>query len=426
MLKKTDVIWNTIGSLVYSLFNAIILIVCTRLNGTEIAGMFSISYATGCILNAIGDWGIRIFQVTDTNRNFKFIDYLFSRLVVVMLMFIIGIIFVLVSGYTNEKMYICIVIIILRIVDDFSESFQAEFQLNNRLDIAGKVLLYRNLVEIIVFAIADYVTKNIYISFGMLLLSSIVMILITDIKQIKKFVKISWKFNKLAIKKILKECLPLAISTIVNMYVINAVKYAIDIHGNNTMQTFFNILYMPTFAINLVSVLAIKSFLKQFGDYWNNKEYNSFVKIIVYMVVLLFGCSIIIEIVCAVVGIQILNLLYGVNLTEYRLELLILVLSGLLYAIATVIFYALGTMRKQKSSTVVYAITAILGFCISDMLVSKYKILGATLSSVIIMLFLMLGMLIVFIYNFNKLKKEEVFNNQNIGLLLNEGDKHGK
>lgn len=426
MLKKTDVIWNTIGSLVYSLFNAIILIVCTRLNGTEIAGMFSISYATGCILNAIGDWGIRIFQVTDTNRNFKFIDYLFSRLVVVMLMFIIGIIFVLVSGYTNEKMYICIVIIILRIVDDFSESFQAEFQLNNRLDIAGKVLLYRNLVEIIVFAIADYVTKNIYISFGMLLLSSIVMILITDIKQIKKFVKISWKFNKLAIKKILKECLPLAISTIVNMYVINAVKYAIDIHGNNTMQTFFNILYMPTFAINLVSVLAIKSFLKQFGDYWNNKEYNSFVKIIVYMVVLLFGCSIIIEIICAVVGIQILNLLYGVNLTEYRLELLILVLSGLLYAIATVIFYALGTMRKQKSSTVVYAITTILGFFISDMLVSKYKILGATLSSVIIMLFLMLGMLIVFIYNFNKLKKEEVFNNQNIGLLLNEGDKHGK
>ena len=423
MLKKTEVIWNTIGSLVYSLFNAIILIVCTRLNGTEIAGMFSISYATGCILNAIGDWGIRIFQVTDTNRNFKFIDYLFSRIIVVILMFIVGLIFVLVSGYTNEKLYICIIIIILRIVDDFSESFQAEFQLNNRLDIAGKVLLYRNVIEIAVFAIVDYITKNIYISFGMLLLSSIVMILITDIRQIKKFTKFKWKFNKVAIKRILKECLPLAISTIVNMYVINAVKYAIDIHGNNTMQTFFNILYMPTFAINLVSVLAIKSFLKPFGDYWNNKEYNEFIKIILYMIALLVVCTIIIEFVCAIVGIQILNLLYGVNLAEYKLELLILVLSGLFYAIATVIFYALGTIRKQKSSTIVYVVTAIFGFYISDMLVSKYEILGATISSAAIMLFLMFGMLIVFIYGFNKLKKKEVYNNQNIEQLLQEGKK---
>ena len=131
MLKKSEFIWNTLGSLVYSFLNSIILMFCTRLNGTEIAGMFSISYATGCILNAIGDMGIRIFQVTDTNRKYTFMDYLVTRIVAILLMILLGIIFVFASGYTNEKLYICLILIAIRVVDNLSETFQSEFQLNN-------------------------------------------------------------------------------------------------------------------------------------------------------------------------------------------------------------------------------------------------------------------------------------------------------
>ena len=83
------------GSLVESILSAVLLMFCTRLNGTEIAGMFSISFATATILNAIGDFGIRIYQVTDTNRKYKFSDYLLSRIVVVTLMVIIGLIFII-------------------------------------------------------------------------------------------------------------------------------------------------------------------------------------------------------------------------------------------------------------------------------------------------------------------------------------------
>ena len=71
MVKKSEIIWNTLGSFVESLLSAVLLMFCTRLNGTEIAGMFSISFATATILNAIGDFGIRIYQVTDTNRKYK-------------------------------------------------------------------------------------------------------------------------------------------------------------------------------------------------------------------------------------------------------------------------------------------------------------------------------------------------------------------
>jgi len=309
MENKAGFIWNTLGSLIYSFFNATLLVFCTRLNGTEIAGIFSICYATGCILNAIGDMGIRIFQVTDTNRKYKLEDYLYSRIFAVILMTIIAIIFVLISGYSNEKLFICLILILIRVVDNFSETFQAEFQLNSRLDRAGKALLYRNSLEIAVFAIADILTKNIYISFLAMLATSIIILITYDLRITNKENKIKLNFNYDNIKQILKECFPLGISTLISMYVINAVKYAIDSFGDNTMQTYFNVLYMPTFVINLISILIMKPLLKPFGEYWNNKDYKRFIKTIVYIILFLIGMTIIIEIGALLVGIPILRII---------------------------------------------------------------------------------------------------------------------
>ncbi len=404
-MKKNEVIWNTLGSFLYSMFNAIILMICTRLNGIEIAGIFSICYATCCILNSIGDWGIRIYQVTDTNRKYKFEDYFYARVLAVFGMIVIGVIFTLISKYSDEKLFICIILILVRAVDNFSETFQSELQLNNRLDLAGKFLLLRNLIEIVTFLIVNILTKNIYLSFGSILCSSVIMLLGLDVRFVKKMITLKLKINKNKIYEILKECFPLAISTLISVYIINSVKYAIDNTGNNIMQTYFNILYMPTFVINLISILIIKPFLKPFGDYWNNREYENFIKIILKMISILIIITFGIILVSSLIGIPILNILYDVDLNQYKIHLIILLISGLFYACSTVIFYAIGTIRKQKSTTIVYGITAIVAIAISNILVKKFEILGATVSTLLIMLILLLGMIVAFVYGYRKSKK---------------------
>ena len=404
-MKKNEVIWNTLGSFLYSMFNAIILMICTRLNGIEIAGIFSICYATCCILNSIGDWGIRIYQVTDTNRKYKFEDYFYARVLAVFGMIVIGVIFTLISKYSDEKLFICIILILVRAVDNFSETFQSELQLNNRLDLAGKFLLLRNLIEIVTFLIVNILTKNIYLSFGSILCSSVIMLLGLDVRFVKKMITLKLKINKNKIYEILKECFPLAISTLISVYIINSVKYAIDNTGNNIMQTYFNILYMPTFVINLISILIIKPFLKPFGDYWNNREYENFIKIILKMISILIIITFGIILVSSLIGIPILNILYDVDLNQYKIHLIILLISGLFYACSTVIFYAIGTIRKQKSTTIVYGITAIVAIAISNLLVKKFEILGATVSTLLIMLILLLGMIVAFVYGYRKSKK---------------------
>ena len=407
MVKKSEIIWNTLGSFVESLLSAVLLMFCTRLNGTEIAGMFSISFATATILNAIGDFGIRIYQVTDTNRKYKFGDYLLARVFVVITMVIIGILFVNISGYTAEKLWICIALIMFKVIDNLSETYQAEFQLRNRLDLGGKSMVIRVSSSLIVFFLTDVITKNVIFSCITFVLTNLTLFLLWDVRILSKFQKLEIKYDKNNIKEILLDCLPLAISTGLSLYIINATKYAIDNFGDYTMQTYFNVIYMPTFVINLVSAFVIKPFLKPFGDLWNSKEYLKFIKSISLIILILAGATICIDIACALLGVPVLSFIYGIDLSPYKMEMILLVISGFFYASATVMLYALSTIRKQKLTTIAYIITSVIALIASNICVNKWQMKGAIVSNMITTVTLFVLLVIFFLYELKKSKMEK-------------------
>lgn len=404
MVKKSEIIWNTLGSFVESLLSAVLLMFCTRLNGTEIAGMFSISFATATILNAIGDFGIRIYQVTDANRKYKFGDYLLARVFVVITMVIIGILFVNISGYTAEKLWICIALIMFKVIDNLSETYQGEFQLRNRLDLGGKSMVIRVSSSLIVFFIIDVITKNVIFSCITFVLTNLTLFLLWDVRILSKFQKLEIKYDKNNIKEILLDCLPLAISTGLSLYIINATKYAIDNFGDYTMQTYFNVIYMPTFVINLVSAFVIKPFLKPFGDLWNSKEYLKFIKSISLIILILAGATICIDIACALLGVPVLSFIYGIDLSPYKIEMLLLVISGFFYASATVMLYALSTIRKQKLTTIAYIITSVIALIASNICVNKWQMKGAIVSNMITTVTLFVLLVIFFLHELKKSK----------------------
>lgn len=407
MINKKEFAWNMIGSMIYSLFSAIILAFCTRLNGLEISGIFSLTYATTCILNAIGEFGIRIFQVTDINRKYSFSDYVSSRIICIIFMIIGTCTVIFVSGYTSLKLWICLLLVAYRIVDNLSEAYQGEFQTNKRLDISGKSMVYRNSISIVAFIVLDIFTRNIIFSCIAMVITNLFIFIIYDVRLIKKYVKEKYKFNFKKAFSIVKEAFPIAISSILNVYVINAVKYAIDKFGDNTMQTYFNIIYMPTFAINLVSIFIIRPFLKPFADYFNNGEYSKLKNITLKIIGSLIGITVLIELVCLIIGIPILNILYNVDINLYKFDLLILLISGLFYAIANLFFNLLSTIRKQKYITYTYVFVTVISFVLPNILVSKLNMRGVSLANTLIMFVLCLVLIIFYKLGISERRKEK-------------------
>lgn len=384
MVKKSEVIWNSISSVVSSMLSAVLLLFCTRINGTVAAGIFSIAFATSVILNAIGDYGVRVYQVTDVNRKYKFGEYLGLRAVVVTIMFVIGSIFVFVSGYEPEKLIICLLLILFRVIDNLSETYQGEFQIQGRLDIGSKSVVIRNISAMIAFFITDIIIKNIVISTLVLFVTNLVLFLLYDLNKIKEFTSEKINFDINSVKLLLKECFPICISTLLSLYITNAVKYAIDGVKDYDMQTYYNIIYLPTFTINLASLFIIRPMFKTFGEYWNSGKTKEFTKIIIILILLIIVITILIELVCMFLGIPILNLIYGVDLNLYKVDLLILVLSGCFYSISILMLNVSTTIRKQKITTVIYVIVSIIALIISSALVSNMGMRGASISNVII------------------------------------------
>ena len=85
------------------------------------------------------------------------------------------------------------------------------------------------------------------------------------------------------------------------------------------------------------------------------------------------------------------------NLKPYKIELLILIVSGGLSAITVALLYALSTMRCQGKSSIAYIAAAVSGVILPYYIVSRWGILGASVSSVGIMAILSMGLLGIFL-----------------------------
>ena len=409
MVNKSEFIWNTIGSIFASALSAVLLMFVNRINGEGPAGLFSIVFATATILNAIADYGMRVYQVTDTKRNNSFSVYLKARLLVVTAMLLVGIVTVILLGYPMEKAVLCLFLVGFRFVDGVSETFQGEFQLNGRLDRGGKSVAYRMFFAILVFGIVDKITGNLLIACGSMTLANGIVFWLYDLRLIKQYAVIEKaKEDKEKIIKIIKDCFPLFISTFLNLYIINAPKYAIDAVLSYEMQNVFSIIYLPTFTINLMSIFVLKPMLRSLGEMWNTGDYKKFQGIVWKMMGVILILTLLVEAAGYLLGIPVLSLIYKTELAAYRGALLILVLSGGFNALSVVLFYGLTTMRCQNKSIIPYTMAALVGLFASKWLTKAFQLTGAALSSVAIMGTLFVGLFILFQWEQHRLTRKHV------------------
>ena len=92
---KAGFIWNSIAGIINAAEAVIILMVVTRINGIEMAGIVTIAFSVGNLAMTVGKYGVRNFQVTDINHTFSFNDYFSSRIITVFIMFAFTIMYAL-------------------------------------------------------------------------------------------------------------------------------------------------------------------------------------------------------------------------------------------------------------------------------------------------------------------------------------------
>ena len=101
-------------------------------------------------------------------------------------------------------------------------------------------------------------------------------------------------------------------------------------------------------------------------------------------------------------GTPILSLLYGINLKEYTIDLIVILIGAIFYSLTMVFSTALTTMRYTFNQMIIFAITSIITMFLSNYLVINSKIYGASIAYMISMFILLVLYIIIFIISYKK------------------------
>lgn len=381
--KRDAYIWNAIAGIINAGEAVILMLAVTRTTGLEDAGIISISMAVTNLLMTIGKFGIRNMQVADVEKEISFSTYFFNRVITTFIMLGGGIVYVLSGminrGYSKEKALIMLLICGLYMVETFEDVFAGLYHQRGRLDISAKIFSIRWTCTLITYVFALLIYKNLLkatiIGFCVNLL---VMLLLLQITY-PYFKDTGSREKKGRQRELFIKAFPLAASAYLSFYIINAPKYAIDTILSDVEQACYGFISMPVFVIGLLNGFIYQPTIIQIAFEWKQKDVKAFKRRIGKQLC----CIAVITIVCVALanfwGISVLSLIYETDLSEYKDQLLILLLGGGGLAVSGYLNVILTIMKKQKLMMMEYCIIGGVALLFSQIFVGRYGTMGAAI-----------------------------------------------
>lgn len=376
-------VWSTIGATIYGFTSLFFLIIITRINGLNDAGMFTYSFAIACIFGAIGSYSGKTFQVTETNNDLSDSDYLYHKLTTCFIMNLLSIIFCLITKTDNTKTILIIILTVFRSIDVFIDSIHAIIQRNGKLYQVGQSMFIRTICLVVLFILMDSITKNVIITCFSILIFNIIYCIFVDFAKIKgnfKITKYDFNKNKMLIKLGLTVCL----YSFLSIYILNASKYAINKFQTDEIQAIFGIIIMPASFLALFSQYLVQPFLNSITDKTKNNQKKELMKSWFNISLCIIGIGIVCIIICYFIGIPILELVYGVSLDNQLNNLLIILLGSIFHSLVILISSIFIAYRETVKQLILLIITAIVAIFVCNRLTEYYGITGASYSYCII------------------------------------------
>lgn len=379
--NRRIVIWNAAGSAVYALSSFLLLIIVIRVCGEVEGGIFSIGYAIAQLMLTVGVFESTTYFATDAGNRFSYAQYLAFKIVTCALMVAASAVYVLSFGFDAHKAAVAYALVAYRLFEALAQYWFAAFQKEERLDLGGFSTVWRSVLSIAAFAAVLVLSHDVV---GAMVAAShveAVWIAAYDVPRLRRIVQVGRPdFSPKPLARLFLACLPLFVSSFLAAYLGNVCKYAIEAAGTEQMQTVFNVLFMPSFVINLFMIFLMRPTLTRLAKLWLDHEARPFLRIIGRLLLAVGGITVAVVGVCAAVGIPVLQLLYGIDLDAYLMPLLVVLLGGGFLSASNVFYNAMVVIRTQNAVVAGYVGAIVVATLVSAPLVEAAGVTGASVA----------------------------------------------
>lgn len=406
---KKDFIFNTIGTGINAFNSLFFMIIATRINGVSDAGIFTFAFSTAALFQIIGVYSGRIYQITDNTKATNE-DYLVNKVVTCVIMFVVSILFILLRGYTGKKMLVILILCIYRTLEAFSEVIYAYFQKNYELYKVGISLVLKNVLGLIVFLTINIFTRNLIYSTLGLVLNYILIMLSYDFKIFRNnFIKLR-NINLNNQKKIFSLGFSTFLLSFLLMYIVNIPRYVIDFKMSDASSSIFGILIMPASVVVLIAQFILHPFLMKINDFLIHKDYKNLKKNVMNICLVTSAFGIFATFIAYLIGIPILEFIYGISLKKYLMALIVVLIGATLYGVVSILSNILVAMRIASKQIIISFVVSIFSLFISICFINSLGVNGACYGYTITMLLDIILYIVLFAITEKKLEKGKIKN----------------
>lgn len=401
----SEAVWYTIGSCMMAGNTVAMSMLVGHLFDLNEMGIFSLSLTTAQILYSLALFGANDLQMTDYHHCFRFSHYFWVKVFSTALT--IGICGILILFLLQGKMVRLYTILLTgyMLVNSFAELYQSLFMQNLRFDLSGKAMFYRYLLSTVTFLAVLIQTNNILFGCVWMLIVSIFSALWWPLRYAKKFRDSGYVLEYAQTKRLMRETLPLCLSVMSALLVINAPKYLINAYLSDELQGVYSILFMPTYTVNLAGQFVFKPYLYRYSLTLQRGR-REFKKLFIVHAAIIVVCAFVGSISLWLIGAPLFYLLFAQDLRKYRVMMFLFLLSGGLLAVNQILYYIMVILHKQRSVFINFLLGIALTVLLGQSVIPQFSLGGAWLSFTAGQTGLLVGYIFILHYYFKGKESE--------------------
>lgn len=389
-----DMMWNSVGNLVYCICQWVITILTVRLCSYEANGYLSLAMTTSSTFSTISLFSMRNFQVSDVHGEYQDKEYIGSRFLTCVLAFSLCILYSFSCSSSYQRMCI-IAFMLIRLVEGAVDVLHGINQKYRRYDFIGKSLFLRGLITVIAFVIGIVFTHDVFISLILTAGGNWISFIVYDIPKTSSLESLSVTLFSKNVFSLLKQCLPLVVSSFLISLIPLIPKNAIQSLQGNEILGIYSSIASPTMVVQVFAQYAFGPLLPRISVMFQEKRYKQFLDIFhkFLLIFVVFGIGI--SVAALLFGKLGLRILYGKDILKYYDLFMPLIWCTIGTAVSWILISIVTAIRKMKSLMVIMFVGFTVDFLCTNTFINVFGTNGASYIQILSFAIIIILMVIV-------------------------------
>lgn len=377
---QSSIMWNSIGSIFYLGCQWLITVLVVRLSGVDEAGVLSLAMSVCNIWYCLSVYGMRNFQISDTENKYSTGTYVASRWITCGAAFMGCLLYTLAVSYDTVQKSAILLYFLFKCSEAFYDVYAGIFQKKWRLDYAGKSMMLRGILSIGSFVMILYITGNIVLTIACMAVVCMLSVFLYDIPTARKLDVFQLDFGKCHMAALLKECFPLVVYTLLSSAIGTIPRLIMERQMGGYELGIYGSVATPTLIIQMGATYVFNPFVTVFAERYYQKAEKLFMKAFWGCTAAVVGISVIGMAGGKLFGVWGLNLLYGEEVAVHVDLLLPLIFCTILTAFSWLLCGILTAIREFRGLIVANVAAVVASLVFSVIFEKYYGMQGASLA----------------------------------------------